>query len=109
MWFAVTLQAAFAVLTVGLSVFFGVAAACSAGAGAAAVLLPNLLFAMYLTMSARPSPVRFFVGEAVKVAMVLLISLVVWRDYGTQIEPVAFWVSLIVVLKASGLALLRST
>jgi hypothetical protein len=109
MWFAVALQAAFAVLAVGISAFFGVSAVYSAMAGAAVVLVPNLLFAMYLALSAQPSTTRFFVGEAVKVGMVLLLSLLVWRDYGSQIEPVAFWVALIVVLKASGLALLRST
>jgi hypothetical protein len=47
------------------------------------------------------------VGEAVKVGLVLLLSLIVWRDYGSQIVPTAFWVALIVVLKASGFALLR--
>ena len=108
MWLAIGLQIVFAAVVVGVSAFFGRSAAYSAAAGAAVAFVPNFLFALYLGVSAKPSPTRFFIGELVKVIVAVLISLWVWRNYGKSIEPAAFWVAMIVVLKASGLALLRS-
>jgi F0F1-type ATP synthase assembly protein I len=108
MYFAIALQFAFALLVVMVAAFFGSTAFYSALAGTVVVLVPNLIFALYLKMMGKPSLIRFFIGEMAKIAVVVLISVVVWRDYGSQVNALAYWAALIIVVKAHAFGLLRT-
>lgn len=109
MFFAIGLQVAMAAAVIVLSAFFGKAAMISAVAGAAVAIVPNMIFALYLKIMGKPSVVRFFIGEAAKVAVMIYISLLVWRTYGSDVNALAYWAALIVVIKAHNLSLLRTT
>ena len=97
-----------AVAVIVLSALFGKAAMISAVAGAAVAIVPNMIFALYLKIMGKPSVVRFFIGEAAKVAVLVLISVVIWRNHGSYISAPPYWVAFIAVLKAHGLSMLRS-
>lgn len=109
MGFAIVLQAVFALVVVVVAAFFGRGAMLSAAAGAAVAIVPNMIFALYLKIMGKPSVTRFFIGEAVKVAVVIIISAKIWQQYGSSVNALAYWVAFIVALKAHGLSMLRST
>ena len=49
-----------------------------------------------------------FVGEGVKILVAIVAAVIVWRQFGSQIQPIAYWAGLIVVLKAHNFGLLRT-
>ena len=51
---------------------------------------------------------RFFVGEGVKILVAIVAAVIVWRQFGSQIQPIAYWAGLILVLKAHNFGLLRT-
>ena len=107
MGFAVLVQVIFAAIVVAVSAFFGQQALWSALIGSVIAILPNAIFALYLVSS--PAVVyRFFVGEGVKILVAIVAAVIVWRQFGSQIQPIAYWAGLIVVLKAHNFGLLRT-
>lgn len=108
MVFAVLVQLVFAVVVVAVSAVFGRQALISAMVGSVIAILPNAIFAVYLASSPRAVVYRFFVGEGVKILVAIVAAVLVWRLYGSQIQPIAYWVGLIVVLKAHNFGLLRT-
>ena len=108
MGFAVLIQLVVALIVIVVSFAFGQQAAWSALAGAVIAILPNAIFAAYLALSPKPAVHRFFVGEGLKILMAIVAAVVVWRQYGSQIQPIAYWVSLVLVLKAHNFGLLRT-
>ena len=108
MGFAVLIQLVVALMVIVVSFAFGQQAAWSALAGAVIAILPNAIFAVYLASSPRAVVYRFFVGEGVKILVAIVAAVLVWRLYGSQIQPIAYWVGLIVVLKAHNFGLLRT-
>ncbi|MGL4768001.1 MAG: ATP synthase subunit I [Formosimonas sp.] len=108
MGFAIGLQAIFAALAVLVAMLFGQEAMWSAFAGSVVAIAPNVIFALYLKTMKKMSVVRFFVGEAAKVAMMIGFSLWVWQSQWIKVDVVAYWAALIVVIKAHNLSLLRT-
>lgn len=108
MGFAVLVQFVFAIVVVVVSAFFGQKAMWSAALGSAIAILPNAIFAIYLASSPKAAVYRFFVGEGVKIFIAIAAAAVVWRQYGSQIQPFAYWAGLILVLKAHNFGLLRT-
>lgn len=107
MGFAVLVQVIFAAIVVAVSAFFGQQALWSALIGSVIAILPNAIFALYLVSS--PAAVyRFFVGEGVKILVAIVAAVIVWRQFGSQIQPIAYWAGLILVLKAHNFGLLRT-
>jgi ATP synthase protein I len=108
---AVVAQGVMAVLaTVIAWLVAGPAAGLSALAGAGAYFIPNSLFALRLLLNAhRPggaNPFTFFLGEAFKLGMtVLLLALVVYFGRGEIVWP-AMLIGLLCVLKGYVLLLL---
>lgn len=109
MAFVIGIQAFCAAIVVLIAWLFGREMALSAALGSIVALLPNALFALYLKMNGRPSLVRLMLGEAVKLALVLALSFIVWRRIDFTVHALPYWVSLIVVLKAHSFGLLRAT
>lgn len=109
MAFVVGVQALCAALVVAMAGFFGKDAALSAALGAVAVLLPNVLFAAYLKLNGHPSVARLFMGEAVKLMLVLALSYAAWHNVNFTVNALSYWVALVVVLKAHNFGLLRTT
>lgn len=96
MYRAVLLQCGAALIVViGAGVLVGARGALSAGMGAIACVLPNLLFALRLkSVSNRPGasyPVNFFIGEFVKIAATIVLLAVAIRGY-----PEMHWPSLLI-------------
>lgn len=108
MGFAVLVQFVFAIVIAAVSAFFGEKAMWSALLGGAIAILPNLVFAIYLASSQKAAVYRFFVGEGVKIFIAIAAAAVVWQQYGSQIQPIAYWAGLILVLKAHNFGLLRT-
>lgn len=104
MFKAVLHQAIASFLVAGLAWFFaGQHAAVSAGLGGAAVVIPNLFFALSLwaaARSGRASVARFFVGELIKVAATLALLVIVAGAY-RDLHWLALLAGLIVALKAN--------
>jgi len=104
MFKAVFHQSIASVLVSGLAWFFaGQHAAVSAGLGGAAVVVPNLFFALSLwaaARSGRASVARFFVGELIKVAATLALLVIVAGAY-RDLHWLALLAGLIVALKAN--------
>ncbi|MDP2133381.1 MAG: ATP synthase subunit I [Sulfuritalea sp.] len=104
MFKAVFHQSIASVLVAALAWFFaGEHAAVSAGLGGAAVVVPNLLFALSLwaaARSGRASVARFFVGELIKVAATLALLVIVAGAY-RDLHWLALLAGLIVALKAN--------
>lgn len=100
-------------LKVGLAVvlvaaLFGNVFLFSAFVASVTAVLPNVLFALYLSLFKSSSVARFFIGEAIKLSFIFCAFLFVWHEYGFYINAPTYWVALIVVLKAHGLAVLRT-
>lgn len=108
MVFAVLIQMVFAAIVIAVSAFFGQQALWSALIGSIIAILPNAIFAVYLASSPTAVVYRFFVGEGVKILVAIVAAVIVWRQYGAQIQPIAYWAGLIVVLKAHNFGLLRT-
>ena len=106
MAFVILIQAMCAAATVLIAMLFGRNAALSAALGAAVVLVPNVLFALYLRLNGRASVMRLFIGEAVKIALILALSAYIWRRMGFEINVFAYATGLIVVIKAHNFGLL---
>lgn len=104
MFKAVFHQSIASVLVAGLAwLFAGQHAAVSAGLGGAAVVVPNLCFALSLwaaARSGRASVARFFVGELIKVAATLALLVIVAGAY-RDLHWLALLAGLIVALKAN--------
>ncbi|MDK9715715.1 ATP synthase subunit I [Sulfuritalea hydrogenivorans] len=82
--------------------------AASAGLGGAAVVIPNLFFALSLwaaARSGRASVARFFVGEFIKVAATLALLVIVAGAY-RDLHWLALLAGLLVALKANLFAIL---
>jgi ATP synthase protein I len=82
--------------------------AVSAGLGGAAVVIPNLLFALSLWAAARSGRVSvagFFVGELIKVAATLALLVIVAGAY-RDLHWLALLAGMLVALKANLLAIL---
>lgn len=108
MGFAVLLQSLVLFVVLAVSALFGSGAVKSALAGGLIALLPNGLFAIYLWISARPAAYRFFVGEGIKIVVALVVSVVFWRQVGSRVLPLPYWLAFVLVLKAHNFALLRT-
>lgn len=106
MVFVILIQAICATATVLIALLFGRNAALSAALGAVVILVPNVLFALYLRLNGRPSVVRLFVGEAVKIALILALSAYIWKRMAFDINVFAYAAALIVVIKAHNFGLL---
>lgn len=83
------------IVALGAGMLVGARGALSAGLGAMACILPNLLFALRLkSVSSRPGasyPVNFFIGEIVKIAATIVLLAVAIRGY-----PEMHWPSLLI-------------
>jgi ATP synthase protein I len=82
--------------------------AVSAGLGGAAIVIPNLFFALSLwaaARSGRASVGRFFVGEFIKVAATLALLVIVAGAY-RDLHWLALLAGMFVALKANLLAIL---
>lgn len=109
MKFAVLLQCVVALIIVAVCGFgFGQSAATSAVYASIIAIMPNALFALYLSLSPKPAEYRFFVGEGIKIVVALVAATVFWWKYGASVQPFAYWVALIMVLKAHNFGLLRA-
>ncbi|TDR30990.1 ATP synthase subunit I [Hydromonas duriensis] len=108
MAYVIGIQAVCAALVVLIAGLFGLDAALSAALGAVVALLPNMLFALYLKVNARPSVVRLMLGESIKLLLVFALSYFVWRRIEFVVHPLPYWVSLVVVIKAHSFGLLRA-
>ncbi|MCX7163162.1 MAG: ATP synthase subunit I [Betaproteobacteria bacterium] len=89
-------------------IWAGQHAAVSAGLGGAAVVVPNLLFALNLwtaARSGRASVAGFLVGEFIKVAATLALLVIVAEAY-RDLHWLALLAGLIVALKANLLVIL---
>ena len=106
MGFAVLLQFIAGVICVAVAAFFGWAATWSAVIAALIAILPNAIFATYLAIAPKPAEYRFFVGEGILIAVALIAASLVWWRYGLQVQPLVYWVVLIIVLKAHNFGLL---
>ena len=89
--------------------FWGAQAGISAVLGAAAVLIPNGLFALRLALSSRrpegASVATFFVGEFVKVVSILALLALVVGTYKELVWP-AMLIAIVVAMKGYLLGLL---
>lgn len=106
MVFAVFAQLIVAFIVVAVSLFFSSSAAWSAAIGSGVAFLPNAVFAVYLVFSPTVAVHRFFVGEGIKILIAIVAAIFVWREFGSQIQPLAFWAGFILVLKAHSFGLL---
>ena len=84
-------------------IFAGWHGAASAGLGGAAIVVPNLMFALSLwaaAKSGRASVARFFVGEMIKVAATLALLAIVAGAY-RELNWLALLAGLFLALKAN--------
>ena len=104
MFRAVVHQCVATLIVAGLAWFWaGQHAAVSAGLGGAAIVVPNLLFALSLwaaAKSGRASVGRFFVGEVIKVAATLALLVIVAGAY-RELHWLALLAGMFVALKAN--------
>ena len=109
MFRAVFHQSVAILIAAGLAWFWvGWNGAVSAGLGGAAVVIPNLLFALSLwaaARSGRASVARFFVGEFIKIAATLALLVIVAGAY-RDLHWLALLAGLIGALKANLLVIL---
>ena len=109
MFRAVFHQSVATLLVAGLAWFWaGPHGAVSAGLGGAAIVIPNLLFALSLwaaARSGRASVAGFFVGEFIKVAATLALLVIVAGAY-RDLNWLALLAGLVVALKANLLVIL---
>lgn len=109
MFRAVFHQSVATLIVAGLAwLWLGLHGAVSAGLGGAAIVLPNLLFALSLwaaARSGRASVARFFVGEFIKVAATLALLVIVAGAY-RELHWLALLAGLLVALKANLFAIL---
>jgi ATP synthase protein I len=91
-------------------IFAGKWSALSAVAGGMTYLIPTSMFVLHLVirlLSERDATaVTFFVGEAVKIGVAMILMLLVVKVFGSNLVWPAFFVGLLVVLKAYVLLLL---
>ncbi|MDK9702079.1 MAG: ATP synthase subunit I [Sulfuritalea sp.] len=104
MFRAVFHQCIATLIAAGLAWFWvGKHGAVSAGLGGAAVVIPNLMFALSLwaaARSGRASVARFFVGEFIKVAATLALLVIVAGAY-RDLHWLALLAGLVLALKAN--------
>jgi ATP synthase protein I len=104
MFRAVFHQAVATLIAAGLAWFWvGLDAAVSAGLGGAAIVVPNLFFALSLwaaAKSGKASVGRFFVGEFIKVAATLALLVIVAGAY-RDLHWLALLAGMFVALKAN--------
>jgi ATP synthase protein I len=104
MFRAVFHQGVATLVAVGLAWFWvGQHGAVSAGLGGAAIVIPNLFFALSLwaaAKSGRASVGRFFVGELIKVAATLALLVIVAGAY-RDVHWLALLAGMFVALKAN--------
>jgi ATP synthase protein I len=104
MFRAVFHQSVATLLAAGLAgIFAGWHGAASAGLGGAAIVVPNLMFALSLwaaAKSARASVARFFVGEMIKVAATLALLAIVAGAY-RELSWLALLAGVFLALKAN--------
>lgn len=109
MFRAVFHQSVATLVVAGLAWFWvGQQGAVSVGLGGAAVVIPNLLFALSLwaaARSGRTSVAGFFVGEFIKVAATLALLVIVAGAY-RDLHWLALLAGVVVALKANLLAIL---
>ena len=109
MFRAVFHQSVATLLAAGLAGFLaGWHGAASAGLGGAAIVVPNLMFALSLwgaAKSGRASVARFFVGEMIKVAATLALLAIVAGAY-RELNWLALLAGLFLALKANLLVIL---
>jgi ATP synthase protein I len=109
MFRAVFHQSVATLIVAGLAwLWLGLHGAVSAGLGGAAIVLPNLFFALSLwaaARSGRASVARFFVGEFIKVAATLALLVIVAGAY-RELHWLALLAGLLVALKANLFAIL---
>ncbi|NLJ52109.1 MAG: hypothetical protein GX342_08140 [Alcaligenaceae bacterium] len=91
-------------------IFAGKWSALSAVAGGMTYLIPTSMFVLHLVirlLSERDATaVTFFIGEAVKIGVAMILMLLVVKVFGSNLVWPAFFVGLLVVLKAYVLLLL---
>lgn len=104
MFRAVFHQGIATLVVAGLAWFWvGQHGAVSAGLGGAAIVIPNLFFALSLwaaARSGRASVARFFVGELIKVAATLALLVIVVGAY-RDLHWLALLAGMLVALKAN--------
>jgi ATP synthase protein I len=104
MFRAVFHQSVATLIAAGLAgIFAGWHGAVSAGLGGAAIVLPNLMFALSLwagAKSGKASMVRFFVGEMLKVAATLALLAIVAGAY-RELSWLALLAGVFLALKAN--------
>jgi ATP synthase protein I len=109
MFRAVFHQSIATLIAAGLAwLWVGLHGAVSAGLGGAAIVIPNLLFALSLWAAARSGRVSvagFFVGEFIKVAATLALLVIVAGAY-RDLHWLALLAGLVLALKANLLAIL---
>ena len=109
MFKAVFHQSLATLIVAALSWFWaGQHGAVSAALGGAAVVVPNLFFALSLwaaAKSGRPSVARFFVGELIKVAATLALLAIVAGAY-RELNWLALLAGLFLALKANLIVIL---
>ena len=104
MFRAVFHQSVATLIAAGLAgIFAGWQGTVSAGLGGAAIVVPNLMFALSLwaaAKSGRASVARFFVGEMIKVAATLALLAIVAGAY-RELNWLALLAGLFLALKAN--------
>jgi ATP synthase protein I len=109
MFRAVFHQAVATLIVAGIAWFWvGQHAAVSAGLGGAAIVLPNLFFALSLwaaAKSGRASVGRFFVGELIKIAATLALLAIVAGAY-RELNWLALLAGVFLALKANLIVIL---
>ncbi|QEL66582.1 ATP synthase protein I [Oryzomicrobium terrae] len=112
MFRVIFLQLAIATVTAVLCGWFvGIRGAVSAALGAAAYVVPTLLFAVRLAVSAQkraPSAAGFFFGEFVKIAATIGLLALAAKTYGDVHWPTLL-IGLVVVLQANFLAFWKTS
>ncbi|WP_432786483.1 hypothetical protein AAEX37_00626 [Oligella sp. MSHR50489EDL] len=92
------------ITTLVVFVFWSNWAALSIIAGGMTYLIPSALFVLHLVLrllSQKPaSATMFLVGEAIKIGVAMLLMVLVIKVFGTNLVWPAFFVGLLVVLKA---------
>jgi ATP synthase protein I len=109
MFRAVLHQGVATLIVAGLAgLWVGLHGAVSAGLGGAAIVIPNLLFALSLWAAAkagRASVARFFVGEMIKIAATLALLVIVAGAY-RELNWLALLAGVFLALKANLIVIL---
>ena len=109
MFRAVFHQGVATLIVAGLAgLWVGLHGAVSAGLGGAAIVIPNLLFALSLWAAAkvgRASVARFFVGELIKIAATLALLVIVAGAY-RELNWLALLAGVFLALKANLIVIL---